>query len=125
MRNFSEQLIKDHFQVILSDSLTCSTTDVHVTRQKRIFLKKSYHAGNSRSSHWRCSMKKSILKNFKKFIDKHLCQSFFFNKIAGLRSATLLKKKIRHRCFPVNFVKSLRTSSSRTPPVTASVIGYC
>ena len=26
---------------------------------------------------------KGILKNFAKFIGKHLCQSLFFNKIAG------------------------------------------
>ena len=26
-----------------------------------------------------------------------------------LRPATLLKKRLRHRCFPVNFVKFLRT----------------
>ena len=33
----------------------------------------------------------------------------FFNKIAGLRPATLLKKRLWYRCFPVNFVKFLRT----------------
>ena len=32
------------------------------------------------------------------------------NKIAGLRPAALLKKRLWHRCFPVNFVKCLRTS---------------
>ena len=40
---------------------------------------------------------------------KHLCQSLFFNKYADLRPATLLKKRLWHRCFPVNFVKFLRT----------------
>ena len=35
------------------------------------------------------------LKNFAKFTRKHLRQSFFFNKVAGLR--------------PVNFAKSSRT----------------
>ena len=40
---------------------------------------------------------------------KHLCQSLFFNKVAGLRRATLLKKRLWHRCFPVNSVKFLRT----------------
>ena len=30
-------------------------------------------------------------------------------KIEGLRPATLLKKRICHRCFPVNFVKFVRT----------------
>ena len=38
----------------------------------------------SRRSHRRCSVKKSDLKNFTKFIEKHLCQSLFFNKVAGL-----------------------------------------
>ena len=32
----------------------------------------------------------------------------FFNKITGLRPATLLKKKLWQTCFPVNFVKFLR-----------------
>ena len=38
-----------------------------------------------------------------------LCQSLFFNKVAGLRPATLFKKRLWRRCFPVNFVKFLRT----------------
>ena len=29
--------------------------------------------------------KKGVLKNFVKFTGKHLCQSFFLNKVAGLR----------------------------------------
>ena len=36
-------------------------------------------------------MKKKVLRNFAKFIGKHLCQSLFFNIVAGLRPATLLK----------------------------------
>ena len=36
--------------------------------------------------------KKGILRNFAKFPGKHLCQSLFFNKVAGLRPATLLKR---------------------------------
>ena len=32
-----------------------------------------------------------------------------FNKVAGLRPAKLLKKRLRHRCYPVNFAKFLRT----------------
>ena len=53
--------------------------------------------------------KKGVLRNFPKFTGKHLCQSLFFNKVAGLRPSTLLKKRLWHRCFPVNFVKFLRT----------------
>ena len=57
----------------------------------------------------RCSVKKGVLINFAKFTGKHLSQSFFFNKSADLRSATLLKKRLWHRCFPVNFAKFIRT----------------
>ena len=53
--------------------------------------------------------KKGVFENFRKFIGKHLCQSLFFNKVAGLRPATLLKKRLWHMCFTVNFVKFLRT----------------
>ena len=62
-----------------------------------------------RSNHQKCSMKKGVLRNFTKFTGKHLCQSLFFNNVAGLRPATLLKKRLWHRCFPVNFAKFLRT----------------
>ena len=43
----------------------------------------------------RCFVKKGVLRKFAKFLGKHLYQSLFFNKVAGL---------------PVNFVKCLRTS---------------
>ena len=62
-----------------------------------------------RSSHQMCSLKKVVLKNFAKFTGKHLCQSLFFNKVAGLRPATLFKKRLWHKCFPVNFAKFHRT----------------
>ena len=53
--------------------------------------------------------KKDVLRNFAKFTGKHLCQSLFFNKVACLRPATLLKKRLWHRYFYANFVKFLRT----------------
>ena len=52
--------------------------------------------------------KKYVLKNFPKFKGKHMCQNLFFNKVAGFRLATLLKKRLSHRFFPVNFPKLLR-----------------
>ena len=36
----------------------------------------------------------SGLKNFSKFTGNDYCQSLFFNKVAGLRPATLLKKSL-------------------------------
>ena len=47
----------------------------------------------------RCSVKKGVLKNFGKFTGKHLCQGAFFNKIAGMSPATLLKKRLWHGVF--------------------------
>ena len=42
----------------------------------------------------RCSMKKGVLRNFRKSIGKYLCQGLFFNKIAGLMPAILFKKRL-------------------------------
>ena len=53
--------------------------------------------------------RKGIPRNFAKFTGKRLCQSLFFNKVAGLKAAILLKKRLWHKCFPVNFAKFLRT----------------
>ena len=39
----------------------------------------------NRSSHPDVLCKKGVLRNFKKFTGKHLCQSLFLNKVAGLR----------------------------------------
>ena len=58
------------------------------------------------SGHRRCSVRKDVLRNFAKFTGKHLYKSLFFNKAANLRSVALLKMRL---CFPVNFVKFLRT----------------
>ena len=44
-----------------------------------------------------------------KFTGKHLCRNLLINKVARLRFATLSKKRMSHRCFPVNFAKFLRT----------------
>ena len=52
---------------------------------------------------------RGVLRNFTKFTGKHVCQSLFFNKVAGLGPPTLLKKKLWHIRVPVNFVKFLRT----------------
>ena len=75
----------------------------------------------TRSSHQRCFVKKDVLRNFAIFTGKHLCQSLFFNKVTGLRPATLFKKLLWHRCFPVNFAKFLRTPFTEHLPTTASV----
>ena len=47
--------------------------------------------------------KKVVLKNFAKITGKHRCWGLFFNKVA-----TLLKKRLKHRFFPVNSTKFLK-----------------
>ena len=47
--------------------------------------------------------KKGVLRYLAKFTGKHLCQSLFFNKVAGFSF------RLWHRYFPANFAKFLRT----------------
>ena len=61
----------------------------------------------SRSSHRRCSVGKGVLRNFVKFTVNHLCHSLHSTSV---RPATLLKERLWHNWFPVNFAKFLRTT---------------
>ena len=73
-----------------------------------------HHRKDPRNSHRRYSTRKGVLRNFRKFTD--LCQSLFFNKVTGVRPATLLKERLWQRCFTVNFVKFLRTLHLQSTP---------
>ena len=54
--------------------------------------------------------KKDVFKNFAKFTGKCLCQSLFLHENPGLpQTCNFKKKRLWHRCFPVNFAKFLRT----------------
>ena len=57
-----------------------------------------------RSSCQEVSCEKGVLKHFAKFTGKHLCHSLFFNQLCC--------KSLWHTCFPVNFVKCLKTAFS-------------
>ena len=63
------------------------------------------HPASSKSSHLRCSMKKGALINFTKFTGKHLCQSLFFHKIAGLKACNFIKKETMTQAFSCEFCK--------------------
>ena len=49
--------------------------------------------------------KKDVLRNFAKFLGKHLCQSLLFNK----GTCNFIKKRLWHRCFSVNFAKIFKS----------------
>ena len=73
---------------------------------------------SSRSSRPEVFCRKGVLRNFAKFTGKNLCEGLFSNNVAGLTLATLLKKGLWHRCFPVKFLRT--PFFNRTPPVAAS-----
>ena len=52
--------------------------------------------------------KKAVLKNFAMFMGKYLYWSLLLPKFQAFRPA-LLKKRLQHRCFPVNSATFLRT----------------
>ena len=101
--------------------MMCSSYYMEKERSSKEVVPITYALG--RRSQRRCSITKGVLKNFVKFTGKYLCRSFFFNYVACL-PANLLKKKLWHRCFPVNLAKFLRrpffTEYIRT---TASKLG--
>ena len=62
------------------------------------------------------------LKNITNFTGKHLCWSLFLIKVSGLRPATLLKRRLQHMFFPVNFAKFLRTHFFYRRPLVSSFV---
>ena len=88
----------------------CTETDIKASRSVQFLLDFLF-----KSSRPEVFCKKVVLRNFAKFTGKNLC----------LRPATLLKKRLWQRCFPVKFAKFLRTHFFyRTTPVAASAY-YC
>ena len=59
-------------------------------------------------SHQKCSIKKDVLKNFAIFTRASMLESLF-NKVAGSKACSFIKKRHQHMCFLVNTAKLLRT----------------
>ena len=57
-----------------------------------------------RSSHWRCSVKKGVLKNFANSTEKHLGWSL----LQAFSLQVFFKRRLQHKYFPVKFAKLLR-----------------
>ena len=97
----------------------CSSTDTLImnlfnlewgSRQRHPNLKR----GIFRSRRLEVFFKKGALRNFAKFTGKHLCQSLFFNKVAGQETLA--------QVISCEFCEiSKNTFSYRTTPVAASV----
>ena len=66
------------------------------------FIGKHHCWSTFRSSCSQVFFKVGILKNFTIFTEKHLCRS--------LKAYNFNKKRLLHRCFPVNIAKVLRTA---------------
>ena len=60
---------------------------------------------NTRSSLPEVFCRKGVLRNFAKFTGKQLCQSLFFNKVAGLRP---VKKETLTQVFPCKFCETFK-----------------
>ena len=106
----NKDLTFQHYPAFLNLTYSRQVLDI----LKFLFDKEHFNYGNIssmwklRSSRPEVYCKWGVLKNLAKFIGKHLCQGLLFNKVTGLRPATLLKKRLWHRCFLVNFAKFLR-----------------
>ena len=82
-----------------------------------------YFKYHSKSSCPEVFCKKGVPKNFVKFTEKHLRQSLFFNKVPGLRPATLLKEETLAQVFSYGFYKNFKSNFFyRTLLVASSVI---
>ena len=54
-----------------------------------------------------------VFKNFTIFTEKRLCWNLFLIKlcqVADLKACNLIKKRLQHRCFPLNIDKFLKTA---------------
>ena len=65
---------------------------------------------------------KGVLRNFARFTGKLLCQSVFFNKVAGAAACNFIEKETLAQVFSCEFCEiSKNTFSYRMPLVAASV----
>ena len=62
---------------------------------------------HDRSSNQRFSIRKLLIR-FSNILRKTLVFESLFNEVAGLQACNFIKKKLQHRCFPVNIAKFLR-----------------
>ena len=72
---------------------------------------------NYRSRSQEVFCKKGVYRNFAKCTGKHLCQSFFFNKVAGLspESCNFIKKETLTKVFSCEFCETSQNTFFTEP----------
>ena len=93
-----------NFKAIIYLSLTHTHTQKYTNSAFSSRMVFSLPQSFFRSSHQRCSVRKVFLE---------ISQNSQENTCASARPETLLKKRLSHRCFHVNFVKFLSTPFSQ------------
>ena len=90
------------FWTLLNEELNLTLLTTHV-----VYISTFYDLAffKSKSSHRRCSVKKNEFLKTLQNSQESICARVFLSKVAGLRPATLLKKRLWDRCFPLNFAK--------------------
>ena len=79
----------------------------HEIKEQTPKLTLLYYSRTVRSSYWRFSVKKLLLKILQYLQEMPVLESHF-KKVAGLKICNFIKKRPQCRCFPVNIVKFLR-----------------
>ena len=78
--------------------------------QSSVFNRRGFPASCSEKQPLEVFCKKSVLKHFTNFKGKHLCWSWRKH----LQACNFIKKRLWHRCFPINIAKFLEHLLSRT-----------
>ena len=75
-----------------------------------LYIQHPHHHCYNSEAVVRWNSTKKVFLEISQTLQENTCVNVsFFNKITWLRPATLLKIRLWHRCFPVNFAKFLRT----------------
>ena len=117
-------VIKDLFKISAVNyyhkvlHLGCCSSPRSASRQRMIKRKISITADfcnnyknrvKSRSSHPDVFCEKGVLRDFANFTGKHLCQSLFFNKVAGL-ACNFIKKETLAQVFSCEFCETSKNT---------------
>ena len=90
---------------------------------KKNSLQWLYTFSSFSSSHWRCSVRKCVLRYFAKFTGKHLWQSLFSMKLLSEATASDLSRVFSWR-FLVYFISTEKWNEKREIPLSSSNIYF-